>query len=401
MPRRVLISGASIAGCAVAWWLGRIGFDVTVIEKATEFRDGGQNVDVRGEGRKVLRLMGLEAAALAHGTGEKGIAWVDENDDVVAKIVTAHFGSDGPTAEMEILRGDLARLLYEPASERADFRFGETIKSVAPTSQGVSVSFESGAQEEHDILLVAEGVGSSTRELVFRGQNDPRWMDMTMAYFTIARDARDDQLWRWFNAPGCRSVSIRPDMHGTMRATLSINRKHGDEAGWDPSRQKAWLREEFRDAGWQTPRVLDALETTPDFYLDVLRQVRMPGWSRGRVVLLGDAAWCATPLGGVGATLAICGAYVLAGELGTNGDVHDAFRKYENVMRPFVKKAQGIPKIVPRLVHPRTRMGIAALHGVLRIMASPSLQKVSGGLVAGNAEAADLPHYPALTIEGG
>jgi len=123
----------------------------------------------------------------------------------------------------------------------------------------------------------------------------------------------------------------------------------------------------------------------------------MPRWSQGRVVLLGDAAWCVTPLGGVGATLAICGAYVLAGELGTNGDVEDPFRKYGNVMRPLVKKAQGIPKIVPRLVHPRTRMGIAALHGVLRVMASSSLQKVSGGLFAGNGEAVDLPQYPALS----
>ncbi len=398
MARTVLISGASIAGCAAAWWLGRNGFDVTVIEKASEFRDGGQNVDVRGEGRKVLRLMGLEDAALALGTGEKGIAWVDENDDVVARIVTEKLGADGPTAEMEILRGDLSRLLYEPSRARADFRFGETIKSVSPATRGISVNFERGTKEEYDILLVAEGVGSSTRDLVFSGQNNPRWMDMTMAYFTIPREEGDERLWRWFNAPGCRSVSIRPDMHGTMRANLAIHRKNGDEASWDQSRQKAWLRNEFRDAGWQTPRVLDAMGTTQDFYLDVLRQVRMPRWSRGRVVLLGDAAWCVTPLGGVGATLAICGAYVLAGELATNGDVEDAFRKYENVMRPFVKKAQGIPKIVPRLVHPRTRMGIAALHGVLRIMASQSLQKVSGGLFAGNAKAVDLPQYPALSI---
>jgi 2-polyprenyl-6-methoxyphenol hydroxylase-like FAD-dependent oxidoreductase len=397
MARTVLISGASIAGCAAAWWLGRNGFDVTVIEKASEFRDGGQNVDVRGEGRKVLRLMGLEDAALAHGTGEKGIAWVDENDDVVAKIITEKLGTDGPTAEMEILRGDLSRLLYEPARARAAFRFGETIRSVAPTAHGVSVRFKSGAEEEYDILLVAEGVGSSTRELVFSGQNSPRWMDMTMAYFTIPRVTGDDQLWRWFNAPGCRSVSIRPDMHGTMRANLSLHRRHGDKADWDPSQQKAWLRDEFRDAGWRTPRVLDAMETTQDFYLDVLRQVRMPRWSQGRVVLLGDAAWCVTPLGGVGATLAISGAYVLAGELVTNSDVEGAFQKYEAVMRPFVRKAQGIPKIVPRLVHPRTRTGIAVLHGILRVMAAPSLQKVSGGLFAGNAEAKDLPQYSALT----
>lgn len=398
MTRKVLVSGASIAGSAAAWWLSRNGFDVTVVEKAPAFRDGGQNVDVRGEGRKVLRRMGLEQAALSQGTGEKGIAWVDKDDSVVAKIVTKDLGSDGPTAEMEILRGDLARLLYDPASEKAEFRFGETITAVEPDGRGVSVRFDNGKIEDYDIIVIAEGVGSSTRELIFAGLNDPHWMDLTMSYFTIPREPQDDQLWRWYNAPRRRSVSLRPDMHGTTRAMLSIHKPRGEEGQWDQERQKAWLRSEFADAGWQTSRILDAMETTSDFYLDVLRQVRMPRWSKGRVVLLGDAAWCVTPLGGVGATLALCGAYVLAGELAATDDVEVAFAMYDDIMRPLAKKAQGIPKITPRLVHPATATGIAVLHGVLRLATAPAVQKLSGRLFAGNGGEAKLPEYPGLRV---
>ena len=116
MSRRILITGASVAGNTAAWWLGHYGFDVTVVESTPEFRDGGQNIDIRGVGREVLRRMDLEQAALDRGTGEEGTVWIDEHGGEVAKFLTADFGSAGPTAEMEILRGDLARLLYETAS---------------------------------------------------------------------------------------------------------------------------------------------------------------------------------------------------------------------------------------------------------------------------------------------
>ncbi len=167
MARRVLITGASIAGNTAAWWLGRWGFDVTVVERAPEFRDGGQNVDVRGVGREVLRRMGLEREALAHGTGEEGTAWVDGQGRVAARFDLAGFEGDGPTAEMEILRGDLARLLYEPARGRATYRFGTRVTALQEEGDAVAVTFSEGGTERYEAVIVAEGVGSSTRELVF------------------------------------------------------------------------------------------------------------------------------------------------------------------------------------------------------------------------------------------
>lgn len=390
--RRILITGGSIAGNAVAWWLGRSGIDVTVVERAPTFRDGGQNVDVRGAGREVLRRMGLEHAALDAGTGEEGLAWVNERGRIAAKVVAGP-GADGPTAEMEILRGDLARLLYEPTSERVTYRFNDRVTAIDDRGGDVAVTFARGCTDTFDAVVVAEGVGSATRELVFLGENDPRWMDMLCAYFTIPRADGDDQLWRWYNAPERRSVTIRPDRQGTTRATLTMVQPPNGEQNWNAEQQKAYLHERFADAGWQTPRVLAGMDVTKDFYFDVLRQVRMPRWSKGRVVLVGDAAWCVTPLGGIGATLAITGAYVLAGEMALHDDPATAFAAYERAMRPMVTQGQGIPKFVPRLAHPRTRLGIALVHGVLAILTRPILGKLATRFLMPSPKEPDLSRY--------
>jgi 2-polyprenyl-6-methoxyphenol hydroxylase-like FAD-dependent oxidoreductase len=394
MSRRILVSGASIAGNTAAWWLGRLGNEVTVVERAPEFRDGGQNIDVRGVGREVLRRMGLERAALERGTGEEGTTWVDEDGAVVAAFRTDELSSDGPTAEMEILRGDLARLLWDSAREHATFRFGDRIERIDDAADHALVTFASGATERYDLIVVAEGVGSRTRELVFPGENDPRWMDLTIAYFTIPRVPDDNRMWRWYNATKGRSISLRPDSHGTTRASLTIQQAPNGEHAWNADRQKAYMRERFADAGWQAERVLAGMDGTQDFYFDVLRQVRMKRWSKGRLALTGDAAWCATPLAGIGTTLAVTGAYVLAGELDRGGDVTAALKRYEAAMRPMVEDGQGVPKIGPRLMHPRSRLGVHLLHGALGVASQPSVRNLAAKLFAGDTKVPDLSGYP-------
>lgn len=393
LARRVLVTGASIAGNAVAGLLGRQGFDITVVERAPAFRDGGQNVDVRGVGREVLRRMGLEQAALERGTGEEGTAWVDRHGRVAAQAITKELGQDGPTAEMEILRGDLARLLYELACRQANFRFSDSVERVEQNADTVVITFASGMTERYDALVVAEGVGSSTRDLVFPGENAPRWMNLAIAYFTIPQTTTDNRMWRWYNAPGGRSVSLRPDRHGTTRAMLMLHQPPGGEQVWDATRQKAYLRERFADAGWETPRILAAMTDTDDFYFEVLRQVRMPCLSRGRVVLTGDAAWCATPIGGIGTTLAVTGAYVLAGELAQSKDMKGAFEAYERAMRPMAEQVHRIPGIVPRLMHPHSRAGIWFLHRVLRMMNTPVVQTLTTKLFDPSPVQPDLSGY--------
>ncbi|MCD7109421.1 FAD-dependent monooxygenase [Rhizobium sp. DKSPLA3] len=401
MPPRILITGASVAGNTAAWWLGHYGFDVTVVERAPAFRDGGQNIDIRGVGREVLRRMGLEQTALDRGTGEEGTVWIDEQGADVARFITEDLGSDGPTAEMEILRGDLARLLYEPARNRATFRFGDRVAGIEEGAEAVSVTFSSGQIERYDAIVIAEGVGSSTRELVFPQENDPRWMDLTIAYFTIPRQADDDRMWRWYNATDGRSISLRPDRHGTTRAMLSLQQPPNGEQDWSVEQQKAYMRQRFTDAGWQAQRVLAAMDDTDDFYFDVLRQVRMKRWSKGRVVLTGDAAWCATPLAGIGATLAVTGGYVLASELQRSSDIGQAFSAYEDAMRPMVEKGQGVPKIAPRMMNPHSRLGINLLHNALNIASKPIIRGLATKLFASEPDGPDLSHYDASSPSSG
>lgn len=344
-------------------------------------------------GRDVIRRMGLEEQALARGTGEEGTVWVNADGSPAACFIAKDMAGDGPTAEMEILRGDLARLIFEPAEKHAIFRFGDHIAAVADDGNGATVTFASGTTKTYDLVIVAEGVGSTTRELVFPRENRPRWMNLTMAYFTIPQTADDDRMWRWYHASDGRSVTLRPDRHGTTRATLSIQKAPEDEQVWSEERQKAWLRDRFADAGWQAPRVLSAMDVTEDFYFDVLRQVRMPHWAESRVVLTGDAAWAVTPLGGIGATLALTGAYVLAGELALHDDVRAALAAYERAMRPMVEQAQAIPKIVPRLMNPHSRIGIRLLHGALKIASQPWLRNGAAKLFARPPKEPDVSRY--------
>ncbi|MET0124820.1 MAG: FAD-dependent monooxygenase [Pseudomonas caspiana] len=392
MSRRILISGASVAGNTTAWWLSRHGFDVTVIEKASLFRDGGQNVDVRGAGRQVLQKMGLEQAALDLTTGEAGTDWVDQHDNTIARFAVEDMG-DGPTAELEIMRGDIARMIYEPASQRATYRFNETIKALEQDASGVTVHFQNGPSDRYDLVIVAEGVGSPTREMIFPGENKPKWMDITIAYFAIPKTSEDGVFARQYNTVGGIGATLKPGRENTVHVYMGMQKKPEGENQWGAERQKQFLQERFANAGWHFPRILDGMFKTDDFYFDVLRQVRMDRWSEGRIVLTGDAAWCATPLSGIGTTLAIVGGYVLAGELSRTEDLPSAMAAYERVMRPFVKEGQGVPKIVPRMLWPHTRAGLRLLRGAMRTAARPMIRKTFANLFLRDSQKVELPDY--------
>jgi 2-polyprenyl-6-methoxyphenol hydroxylase-like FAD-dependent oxidoreductase len=391
--KRILITGGSIAGCSLAWWLSRGDFDVTVLERHATFRDGGQNIDVRGAAREVVRKMGLEEGVSASGTGEAGIRFVDERNETLAEFGVEDTGSEGPTAELEILRGDLARLLFDACSERVNFRFGDKITSIDDGEGSAAVSFESGGTETFDLVIVAEGAGSSTRELVFPGENEPRTLDVTMGYFTIPKGPSDTDFCRIYTAGEGRSIWLRPDNKGTTRAILTVQKAPSGEDELGVGEQKNFLRERFAGAGWETPRVLAGFEQADDFYFDVLRQVKMPRWSKGTVVLAGDAAWCATPISGMGTTLAIVGAYVLAGELVNGGDVSEALDRYEEIMRPFVEKAQDVPKSAPKFLQPQSRFGVALQHIVLRVADLALVKKSLSKVMGSQADDFELPNY--------
>ncbi|GAA2005076.1 FAD-dependent monooxygenase [Nakamurella flavida] len=380
MPRpSVLISGASVTGTTLAHWLGRYGFATTVVERFDQLREEGHNVDVRGAGREVLRRMGLEDAALAENTGETGTVFVDDDGAPIASFAASTDDTTGATAELEILRGRLAGLIHDTTTADTEYLFGDRIADLQDTADGVEVTFASGATRRFDLVLVAEGVNSRTRRFV-SGAPARRYLGMYCAYLTIPRTAEDDDTWRWYNALGGRSVNLRPDNVGTTRALLNFLSDTRGIDQLDRDGQVTILRRVFADAGWAAPRVLAALDDAP-FYFEDLAQVHLDRWSRGRVALAGDAAHCASPVSGMGTTLGVTGAYVLATEIAraTRGDTVDhraAFDRYEEILRPYVAKAQKLPPGVPGVANPRTRRGRALFRTALRVAASAPARKI-------------------------
>ncbi len=394
MKSNVLITGASIAGPALAWWLTRAGATVTVVERASELRDAGQNIDVRGAGRTVVQRMGLEDRIRELTTGEEAIAFVDKNNNIKAQFPADLFGSsNGLTAELEILRGDLARLLYEHTLDNAEYIFGDRIRALDDQGDEVEVTFERSHPRRFDLVIVAEGIGSSTRKLVFgnAGQRVP--LDLYMGYFTVPRGESDGKAARWFNAPGGRSIFLRPDNKGTTRAVLTIQQRPEGFEKQTAEQQKAMLKRKFADAGWQAPRVLAALDDASDFYFEAIGQVKMECWSKGRVALVGDAAYCASPISGMGTSLSLVGAYVLAGELSQNEDHAAAFAAYERIMRPYVNQAQDVPKAGPRIAQPQTRLGIALQLAALNLATAPGIRYLASKVLTPPSDKIDLPAY--------
>ncbi|WP_328647987.1 FAD-dependent monooxygenase [Amycolatopsis sp. NBC_00348] len=375
--RHAVISGASIAGLSAAFWLRRTGWDVTVLERSGAFRDGGQNVDVRGVARDVLERMGLTEAIRAQNTTETGTVLVDASGKVTAELPS---GPDGATAELEVLRGDFARTILQHLPAGVDIGYGDPIAEVVDSTDAVTVTTASGRVLRADLLVIAEGVRSATRDQLFGDQVDRRDLGIAMVFGTIPRTTGDDDRWRWFTTVGGRQVHLRPDNHGTTRAILAYARAE-DLGRLSRADALARVRDRFADAGWETSRILDGFDRSEDVYIDNLTQIRMPTWHRGRVCLAGDAGWCVTPMGGGGASLALVSGYVLAASLTTEPDRLDAaLTVYEQWMRPLVDDVQNLPRWIVPFAYPQTRFGLTLRRLLDKALTSPKLAPLTAKL---------------------
>ena len=351
--KSVLISGASVAGPALAFWLGRYGFHPTIVERAPAMRPGGYAVDFRGASVRVLERMGLLSEVQRRQTRIGAITIVDRDNKKVASM------PDGFTSgELEILRGDLAGIFHEATRETTEYIFDDSIASMKESEAGIDVVFERGGQRRFDLVVGADGLHSKVRSLAFGEEaNFVRYLGYYVSIFTIPNYLNLDRRGLYYGTLG-KKVGIfsggdqREAKASFFFATepLEYDRRNMDQ-------QKRALRDHFQQEGWEIPRLLQIMETAPDFYFDSISQVKMNRWSAGRSVLLGDAAYCASPLSGMGTGMAVVGAYVLAGELAeANGDYALAFERYENLMRDFVKKCQGIADGGTDWFVPRTRL---------------------------------------------
>ena len=374
--KKVLITGASIAGPTLAFWLAKYGFSVTVVERSESLRLGGQNIDVNGPARQIVQKMGIDAAIRAANTGEVGLQFIGQDNQVTASFPKE--GAVSGTQELEILRGDLVSILYDCTKQNVAYRFGDSVTALEQHPDQVNVTFSSGKTETFQFVIAADGVRSSTRRLVFGQEPVFEYLGLYTAYLTIPRQPTDTNWWRWYTAIDRRILMLRPDNQGTMRASVAFLESDEVYEKRSLAEQKSVLKSKLAGAGWEADRIINALDDTQDVYFDKIGQIKAPRWSVGRVAMIGDAAYCPSPLTGKGTTLAMVGAYLLAGELASHERYQDAFAAYEKRMRPYVKAVQQLPPGVPWLVYPKTKLGVSVLNTVAGVFASKPIQKLVG-----------------------
>lgn len=398
--RTVLVSGAGIAGPLVADLLAGNGFDVTVVEIADGVRPGGQAVDIRGAARTVLDRMGLLGEIRAASLKQRGIADVDRRGRHLTEMTVDLFGGDGIISEIEILRGELAEILVRHSRDRGvSYRFGTRIERLDPHEDGIDVTLSDGTATTFDVVIGADGPHSATRRMAF-GPEDrfAHPIGGYMSWFSAGPIADLDGWYCMYNEPGGLAASLRPGRtpEHTKASLAFASPTPIDYDRRDIAAQKALITKKFAGSGWLVPDLLKAADAADDFYLDALVQVRMDRWNRGRVAVVGDAAWCPTPLTGLGTSLAVVGAYVLAGELASQPDITVAMDRYNNLVRPYVTTGQKLPPRGMKGYAPGSAAAIWARMLSTRLMVSRPLRGLTKRLMFERADAIELPDYPAL-----
>ncbi len=348
--RNVLISGASIGGPTLAYWLNRYGFHVTVVERAAGLRPGGQAIDVRGPALEVAERMGVLDEIRRQSTALRGMSVVDGDGNELSRS-TERTISGGEIAgpDVEILRDDLARILFTAGGGGIEYLFDDSIATLEQDDHEVRVAFRSGTARTFDLVVGADGVHSHTRRLVFGPEEN--YLRHLGGYLGVWSAPNHLGLDRWEVVYRMRGggqwgpmvMSVRDNTEARVFIGIESDEPPAQFLPRDVMEQKRLVAREYADAGWELPQLLKEMWDAPDFHLDSVAQIHMDSWSRGRVALLGDAGYCASPASGQGTTMAMAAAYVLAGELrDAAGDHRAAFATYERELREFVAANQEI-----------------------------------------------------------
>ena len=338
---RILIAGASIAGPVAAYWLANAGHAVTVVDLSKGLRDGGNGVDVREQAVPVIERMGLMEKVAAGSLDTKGFKFETRRGSAPIVVNLRALQAKVSYQDFEIPRGDLARIIYDATVDAVAYRFGVAIVELEQDDAKVRVRFTDGSHGEYDLVIAADGLHSGTRRIVFGPEAEHVHFRNFYFGFGSAASALGEEGWaRFYNKPG-RSLSVQAfgergdQVHFMFRAAQPIAYDYRDIDA-----QRDIVRKAFADGGWFPPALLSAIDAE-DFYFDSISQTKMASWHKGRVVVVGDAAYCASPASGAGALLAITGAYRLAGAIAQNPDnLTAAFQLYQESQQPLVAQKQ-------------------------------------------------------------
>jgi len=337
---KVLVIGAGIGGPALCYWLKRFGFSPTLIEKSPYIRKGGQALDLRGVTVDLAKKMGIYQKICELRTQVEMGRYVDIEGNILHEEMGESFGFR-QGEDVEILRGDLVEILMGLVEDTPCY-FNQTVVSLQQNEEGVKVYFSNGKNELYDLVIAADGFYSATRRIVFDEEEyELVNLGSYLSTFTIP-----NYLNLSHTEVICESnqklISIVNDRDPKVaRASYMFRSNHVLKNSQDKVEQQQLLRSIYQDFGWETSSTLKFLPDCDDFYFGSIAQVKMKSWSKGRVALLGDAGYCASPLSGQGNNLALVGAYILAGELKkAQGDYVSAFKRYNELLHPFVAATQ-------------------------------------------------------------
>lgn len=335
--KTILISGAGVAGPALAFWLHRYGFKATIIERAPGTRPGGYAVDFRGAGLDILEKMDIldEIRKFEMRTGS--ITIVDKNNKTIS-----HMPDGFTSGELEILRGDLTNILYDATKQDIEYIFDDTITALTQGPNSVEVTFEHAPARQFDLVIGADGLHSNVRRITFGDEAKFRQdMGLYIAVFTTTNYMNIGANGVFYTTPGKRVGFFGAKDNTEAMVSFYFKSEPLEYDRKNVAQQQQILRSQFAQEEWEVPYLLELMEQSRDFYFDSISQIKMDRWSTGRIALLGDAAHCASPLSGMGTSMAVIGAYILAGELKkADGDYTTAFQCYESTMRDFVTRGQ-------------------------------------------------------------
>ncbi len=350
MKKKVLISGASIAGLTLAYWLNRYNYEVTVVEISKGLRRGGAPVDVRGKALKVATEMGIIEKIKAN-EFKSALEMVNSENETIIDFSI----NDQPEykEDMEIQRGDLVEILYERIpKDQINFYFGDRIRELVQDTQKVEARFKSGNKAYFDFVFGADGIHSGVRKLIFGEEKE--FSEFYGEYYALV-DTPDikphrPQIGTMYNEPG-KMVTIFP-FEKTVGTFVVFKSSKLDWDYRNVEQHKEILKENFKSKLWRIPEILDAILDSDNLFFDEVSQIHMSTWSKGRVALAGDAAYAASFHTGMGTSLAMEGAYILAKELNSNDSYKKAFDKYYKTYKPFTEEMQaritrGLKYLVP------------------------------------------------------
>jgi 2-polyprenyl-6-methoxyphenol hydroxylase-like FAD-dependent oxidoreductase len=379
LDKTVLISGAGIAGPTLAFWLEAMGFEPTLIERAPTLRTGGYVIDFWGLGYDIADRMCLAADINRIGYHMRELRIVDGHGKRITGFGTKILRELAGGRFVTLGRSDLSRLLFDQIKDKTEVIFGNEIVGIEQNAGGVQVQFKAGNARRFDLVIGADGLHSNVRRLAFGPQDR---FEKPLGYMVAAFEVRgyrprNENVYVVYCEPG--RMLGRVALHDDRTLFLFV---FAADLGpmLDLHAQKAILREWFGAGRWECSDILAELDRTEDLYFDRVSQVRMGSWSRGRVALIGDAAFCVSLMGGQGSALAMTAAYVLAGELATaRGRHEEAFHRYEGLLRDYIALKQRGAERFAAAFAPKTRWGLSFRNQVIRAFAIPGLAKFAFG----------------------